>query len=296
MDLGGGEPARLLQLVADDRLDRRALGVETDHQRGRERPGLRSGVTGREHRHARLFHHLARDRLFERFTRLDETGQHRPAARRPAGLPAQQQPRPVADRHDHGRVGARVMLEAAGRAARAPAGAHQHELAAAAAAVAVAQLPVQQRTCLRHRRGLQRRPLHGQAAQVEAAGQRLVQGFVRQGEPSGVAGQAQETRGRRPGLAEARAGGELRGLGAAVEAGVAFGVDHQHAGRGPAGVEFVGAVAHQLGAVQARVAEGVAGRHRRHGGDQAEKLLPQPQVVLAFGLRITNCAPCRLSR
>ena len=26
------------------------------------------------------------------------------------------------------------------------------------------------------------------------------------------------------------------------------------------------------------------------------KLLPQPQVDLAFGLRMTNCAPCRLSR
>ena len=27
----------------------------------------------------------------------------------------------------------------------------------------------------------------------------------------------------------------------------------------------------------------------------ALKLLPQPQVVFAFGLRITNCAPCKLS-
>jgi hypothetical protein len=25
------------------------------------------------------------------------------------------------------------------------------------------------------------------------------------------------------------------------------------------------------------------------------KLLPQPQVLFAFGLRIVNCAPCRLS-
>lgn len=28
---------------------------------------------------------------------------------------------------------------------------------------------------------------------------------------------------------------------------------------------------------------------------QTLKLLPHPQVVLAFGLRITNCAPVRLS-
>jgi len=27
----------------------------------------------------------------------------------------------------------------------------------------------------------------------------------------------------------------------------------------------------------------------------AENELPQPQVVFAFGLRIENCAPCRLS-
>ena len=27
-----------------------------------------------------------------------------------------------------------------------------------------------------------------------------------------------------------------------------------------------------------------------------EKLLPQPQVVFAFGLRMTNCEPVRLSR
>jgi acyl-CoA thioesterase I len=30
-------------------------------------------------------------------------------------------------------------------------------------------------------------------------------------------------------------------------------------------------------------------------GDQAEKLDPQPQVVVAFGFLITNCAPCRSS-
>jgi hypothetical protein len=30
-------------------------------------------------------------------------------------------------------------------------------------------------------------------------------------------------------------------------------------------------------------------------GDQVEKEEPQPQVVVAFGLRITNCAPCKPS-
>ena len=30
-------------------------------------------------------------------------------------------------------------------------------------------------------------------------------------------------------------------------------------------------------------------------GDQVEKEEPQPHVVVAFGLRITNCAPCRPS-
>lgn len=33
----------------------------------------------------------------------------------------------------------------------------------------------------------------------------------------------------------------------------------------------------------------------RRGAPYTVKLLPQPQVDLAFGLRITNWAPCRLS-
>ena len=32
-----------------------------------------------------------------------------------------------------------------------------------------------------------------------------------------------------------------------------------------------------------------------HGSDQVEKEDPQPQVLVAFGFLITNCAPCRSS-
>ena len=44
---------------------------------------------------------------------------------------------------------------------------------------------------------------------------------------------------------------------------------------------------------QAESGEGVALRSRAHV--QAENEEPQPQVVFAFGLRITNCAPPRFS-
>lgn len=38
---------------------------------------------------------------------------------------------------------------------------------------------------------------------------------------------------------------------------------------------------------------GFGGAHTRSVQTPNEE--PQPQVVFAFGLRITNCAPCRLS-
>ena len=53
-------------------------------------------------------------------------------------------------------------------------------------------------------------------------------------------------------------------------------------------------------AVRAEVYRREDVRHpMRHGGDsahQVEKDEPHPQVVWAFGLRITNCAPSRSSR
>jgi hypothetical protein len=61
-----------------------------------------------------------------------------------------------------------------------------------------------------------------------------------------------------------------------------------------------------VGAIGGRTGEGIVGwkfdhgreyltRHAFRDARYAENELPQPQVVLAFGLRIENCAPCRLS-
>jgi hypothetical protein len=60
----------------------------------------------------------------------------------------------------------------------------------------------------------------------------------------------------------------------------------------------IGVQAQRLGAVEAGVLKRESGRCLRlhRPPVQTEKLLPQPQVVFALGLRMTNCAPCRLSR
>jgi hypothetical protein len=49
------------------------------------------------------------------------------------------------------------------------------------------------------------------------------------------------------------------------------------------------------GARGPRVLGAVYAATRRLGSDQAENDEPQPQVVVAFGFLITNCAPCRSS-
>ena len=77
-------------------------------------------------------------------------------------------------------------------------------------------------------------------------------------------------------------------------------VEHQQAGAGPQRAQGRGIAAQGITAIQAGVGECEAfqpGR-RPHGhgaAAQTVKLLPQPQVVLALGLRITNCAPPRPS-
>ena len=66
--------------------------------------------------------------------------------------------------------------------------------------------------------------------------------------------------------------------------------------------EGVGLVTQGVGAVECAIDERERRGHFRHacgrhasGRGQVVKDEPQPQVVFAFGLRITNCAPCRLS-
>src|SRR6266545_8321786 len=72
------EPAGILQLAVIDRdLARCRLGVEAEHDVGRERPRLRGMVVHRADRDRGLLEHLARDGVFQALARLDKTGEGR---------------------------------------------------------------------------------------------------------------------------------------------------------------------------------------------------------------------------
>ena len=72
-----------------------------------------------------------------------------------------------------------------------------------------------------------------------------------------------------------------------VGEGAAIGIQHDHAGLRPCRVQCVGVVAQVVGAIQRAVDEGEGRVAPAHIVNDE----PQPQVVFAFGLRITNCAP-----
>ena len=114
------------------------------------------------------------------------------------------------------------------------------------------------------------------------------------GEPGLAIGTSQEDR-------RTRAAPQLtaqQGQQAAVRIGrrTPLAVEHQQARAGPQRAQGGGIATQRIAAIQAGVGECEAlepGR-RPHGhgaAAQTVKLLPQPQVVLALGLRITNCAP-----
>ena len=72
-DLLTREPASVLEFVADAGYVGLGLGHETEHQRTGKRPGLRGQVARAAYAHARFLQHFARDCLFQRFARFDET-------------------------------------------------------------------------------------------------------------------------------------------------------------------------------------------------------------------------------
>ncbi|KAG1255494.1 hypothetical protein G6F68_010332 [Rhizopus microsporus] len=140
--LVGTEPARIFQLTVHARQIILRLRTEPDHQRPRERPGLRAEVLAGGHPHLALLVHLAHHGLLEGLAGLDEAGQHRVAARRPVRLPAQQQPALVLHRHDHRRIHPRVMLGGALRAATDEAATGERHGTAAHATEAGTRVPV----------------------------------------------------------------------------------------------------------------------------------------------------------
>ena len=94
---------------------------ETQHQRCRERPGLRGVIFDLVDFDAGLLEHFARHRIFERLARLDESGDGGIASYGPTRLASQERTLAVADQHDDGRIDARELFMAARGVA-----AHQH--------------------------------------------------------------------------------------------------------------------------------------------------------------------------
>ena len=181
------------------------------------------------------------------------------------------------------------MLAAATLAATQPAAADETHLAAAIPAMTMARVPVQHCARLRECGGFQGRPVRSGTAQVQALrpgvqhGRRRGRGALR--EPSLPVTDAQED--RRTGSATKIVAMDHvdATLGAGQRAAVV--VEQQHPRLRPQGRQRLGLVAERIGAIQRPVDEG-EGRH-------TVKLLPQPQVLGAFGRRFTYWAAFRVS-
>ena len=177
------------------------------------------------------------------------------------------------------------MLAAAALAAAEPARAQEAQRAGAGGAIAVPRMPVAQRTGLREQGGLPRRPLAGGLAQVDppACGRQRCVGTREK--PGPALAQAQEgvaLRSRRQ-----RRTGHCGQLTACIQWRASLAVQHQDPRIGPRQRQCRRVVAQVVGAVERAVDE----RMRRGGRAHIVNDEPQPQVVLAFGLRITNWAP-----
>src|ERR1041384_1397988 len=98
------EPARVLELLAIDRdLGRGRLRVAADHQRHRERPGLRREVLHAPADDAGFLQRLAPRRFFDALARLDEACEARPHIGDEASGTAHQAAVAVDRQHDHDR-------------------------------------------------------------------------------------------------------------------------------------------------------------------------------------------------
>src|SRR4051794_29918609 len=76
VQVGAGEPPHVLELaVGGARLTARRPGLESEHQRRRERPRLAAAIDDVVDRDAALLTNLPDDRLLERLPRLDETSE-----------------------------------------------------------------------------------------------------------------------------------------------------------------------------------------------------------------------------
>src|ERR1700688_987824 len=134
------KPARILDLAAvDDDGLRQRLGVAADHQRARERPRLRHEIVDASAADPGFLQHFAPHRFLYCFARLGKTGERRPHGRHKARRTAEYAALARDRQHDHHRIGAREMLDFAGRAIAPPAGLHDRGRRAAIGTEAVAR-------------------------------------------------------------------------------------------------------------------------------------------------------------
>src|SRR5436309_94610 len=99
-DLVSGKPTRVLKFLAvDGNFDRGGLRVATDHQRHRERPGLRGEIFHVPARDAGFLHGLAPGRFLDALARFDKSRKARPHVGDEAPGAAEQAPLAIDRQH-----------------------------------------------------------------------------------------------------------------------------------------------------------------------------------------------------
>lgn len=252
------DPTRVFQLAGHLRhLGGCSTRSKAQHQRTRKRPWLRAQIAAVLHKHAGFLEHLARHRLLQRFAGFDEAGNHRIPPRRPTCLPPQQHALAIADRHDDGRIHARVMLGPTLRAVRDETGTPEGDRPATHAAKPRARLPMQHRARIGVGSGDVGRPIGGGLPQIDAL-RRLHAALIgRQAKPADVIAQAQKNRRLRP-FAERRALHQ-QGLTLRVGERSALGIEQQDAALRPQTRQCIGIVTQQIATIERRVGEGTFG-------------------------------------
>src|ERR1700690_1674924 len=113
-DLRLGKPPRVIEfLVVYHDVAGQCLGVATDHQRPRERPGFRVKINPPAASDAGFLARFPPHRVLDRFARFHEAGQARPHRRQETWRPAEQAALAVDRQHDRHRIGAREMFRLA---------------------------------------------------------------------------------------------------------------------------------------------------------------------------------------
>ena len=146
-------------------------------------------------------------------------------------------------------------------------------------------VPVLQRACLREQCRLPRRPFRRSAAQVDSL--RRDHGKRRRfrEEPGLLIAQAEEVEAVRHMAHVGAVQHEQLALGVGQRA--SLGIEDDDACIRPQRVQRGGIRAQVVGAIERAINEGERSRAHAHTVNDE----PQPQVVFAFGLRITKCAP-----